>query len=80
MDRVDYQNILIQDILNLNDSGELDFSPWYQRRSVWSTPQKSYLINTLHEQKPIPTLYIRYSLDLEKGKNRPGGSRWTTTH
>ena len=68
MERVDYQQLLVQDIRNLNDSDELDYSPWYQRRSVWSVPQKSYLINTLHEQKPIPTMYMRYSIDLERGK------------
>lgn len=69
MDRVDYQSLIIQDIINLEKSGELNLSPWYQRRSVWSTPQKSYLANTLIEQKPIPAIYIRHSLDLEKAKS-----------
>ena len=68
MDRVDYQSLIVQDIRNLDNSGELNYSPWYQRRSVWTTPQKSYLINTLIEQKPIPAIYIRYSLDLDRGK------------
>ena len=68
MDRVDYQQLLVQDIRNLNESDELNYSPWYQRRSVWSVPQQSYLINTLHEQKPIPTIYMRYSLNFERGK------------
>ena len=67
MERVDYQSLLVQDIRNLDNSGELNYSPWYQRRSVWSTPQKSYLINTLFERKPIPAIYIRYSLDLDRG-------------
>lgn len=69
MDRVEYQSLIVQDILNLNKAKELDLSPWYQRRSVWSTPQKSYLINTLHEQKPIPAIYIRHSLDLENSRS-----------
>ena len=68
MDRVDYQSLMVQDIRNLDNSGELNYSPWYQRRSVWTTPQKSYLINTLIEQKPIPAIYVRYSLDLDRGK------------
>jgi hypothetical protein len=68
MDRVDYQSLMVQDIWNLDKSGELNYSPWYQRRSVWTTPQKSYLINTLIEQKPIPAIYVRYSLDLDRGK------------
>ena len=36
---------------------------------MWSTPQKSYLINTLLEQKPIPAVYIRHALDLERSKS-----------
>ena len=68
MERVEYQPLLIQDMLNYNRSEELNLSPWYQRRSTWTTPQKAYLINTLHEQKPIPAIYLRYTLDLDKGK------------
>ena len=68
MDRVEYQSLMVQDTRNLDNSGELNYSPWYQRRSVWTTPQKSYLVNTLIEQKPIPAIYVRYSLDLDRGK------------
>lgn len=67
MDRVDYQSLVIQDILNLESKGELHLTPWYQRRSVWTTSQQSYLINTVFEKKPIPSIYIRHSLDLERG-------------
>lgn len=67
MDRVEYQSIVIQDIINLEEKKELDTAPWYQRRSVWNKGQKSYLINTLFEKKPIPALYIRHSLNLDKG-------------
>ncbi len=66
MDRVDYQSIVIQDLVNLESKGELNTSPWYQRRSVWTQAQKSYLINTIFEKKPIPSLYIRHSLDLDR--------------
>lgn len=69
MDRVEYQTIIIQDLINLQKADEINLSPWYQRRSVWNPAQKSYLINTLHEQKPIPAIYIRHSLDLESSKS-----------
>ena len=69
MERVDYQSLVIQDIINLEKQGELNLNPWYQRRSVWKDSQKSYLINTLFERKPIPTLYIRHTIDLEKEKS-----------
>ncbi|MFO0795730.1 MAG: DUF262 domain-containing protein [Candidatus Brocadiaceae bacterium] len=69
MDRVEYQSLVIQDIVNLEKKSELNLTPWYQRRSVWTDIQKSYLINTLIEKKPIPAVYIRHSIDLEKGKS-----------
>lgn len=69
MERVDYQSIIVQDLINLEKKEELNLNPWYQRRSVWNKSQKSYLINTLFESKPIPALYIRHSLDLEKEKS-----------
>lgn len=69
MERVDYQSLIIQDLVNLEKKDELNLNPWYQRRSVWNDSQKSYLINTLFERKPIPAIYIRHSLDLEKGKS-----------
>lgn len=67
MDRVEYQSMVIQDIINLEVKGELNTTPWYQRRSVWNSGQKSYFINTIFEKKPIPALYIRHSIDLDKG-------------
>ena len=69
MERVDYQSIIIQGLLNLDKKSELNLSPWYQRRSVWNVNQKSYLINTIFENKPIPALYLRHSIDLENAKS-----------
>ncbi|HEY6803392.1 MAG TPA: DUF262 domain-containing protein [Pyrinomonadaceae bacterium] len=69
MDRVDYQPLVIQDLLNLHKAGELDLNPWYQRRSVWLPTQKAYLINTLFEKKPVPSLYIRHYLDIVTEKS-----------
>jgi uncharacterized protein with ParB-like and HNH nuclease domain len=66
MDRVDHAEIMVQELLNINKAGDLDLSPWYQRRSVWTAPQKGYLINTLLSGKPIPTVYIRHKIDLDK--------------
>lgn len=69
MDRVDYQPLIIQDIVNLNKRKELDLRPWYQRRVVWTPQQQSYLINTILEQKPVPSIYIRHSIDIGSGKS-----------
>lgn len=69
MDRVDYQSLIIQDLVNENKEKKLNLNPWYQRRSVWTRPQKAYLINTLFERKPIPAIYIRHAIDLNAGKS-----------
>ncbi len=68
MERVDYESIMLQDLLGYFDRNELDIAPWYQRRSVWSKSQKAYLINTIHENKPVPSVYIRHTVDLESEK------------
>jgi hypothetical protein len=67
MDRVDYQSMIVQDLINDQRYEKLELNPWYQRRSVWNRSQKAYLINTLFERKPIPALYIRHSIDVERG-------------
>lgn len=69
MDRVDYESIVIRELVNLDQRGELDIDPWYQRRSVWKRPQKAYLVNSVFEKKPIPTIYIRHYLDIDKEKS-----------
>ena len=69
MDRVDYESIVVQDLINLQKKGELKLDPWYQRRSVWTHPQKAYLINSLMAQKPIPTCYVRHYLDIQEEKS-----------
>ena len=69
MERVEYESLIIQDLLGYHERSELDISPWYQRRSVWTRPQKAYLINTIHENKPVPSIYIRHAVDLESEKS-----------
>ncbi len=69
MERVDYESLIIQEILGAHERGELEINPWYQRRAVWTRPQRAYLINTIHEQKPVPTIYLRHRIDLESERS-----------
>ncbi len=69
MERVDFESMVIQDVSNFHKLEELKVDPWYQRRSVWTPTQRAYLINTLFVKKPIPTIYIRHYLDIEKEKS-----------
>lgn len=68
MERVDYESMLLQDLLNAHSRGELNVSPWYQRRSVWTNAHKAYLINSIFSKMPVPTLYLRHALDLDSEK------------
>ena len=65
MERVDYESLIIQDLVGHYERGELNLTPWYQRRSVWRKTQKAYLINTIHDRKPVPSIYIRHFVDLD---------------
>ena len=69
MERVDYESVLIQDLIGFYERDELDLAPLYQRRSVWTQPQKAYLINTVLENKPVPSVYIRHTIDFETEKS-----------
>jgi len=69
MERVDYEKVVVKELGDLHDRGELDLNPWYQRRSVWTRPQRAYLINTVFEQKPVPSIYIRHYLDMESERS-----------
>jgi len=69
MERVDYESLIISDLLGFYNAKSLDINPWYQRRSVWSAPQKAYLMNTIFEKKPVPSIYIRQQIDIEHEKS-----------
>lgn len=68
MERVDYESMVVQEFLNAHKSGELNVSPWYQRRAVWSNAQKAYLVNSVFEKMPVPSIYIRHTIDIEEEK------------
>lgn len=55
----------VADFLSWQRSGQLKLSPAFQRRSVWSSSQKSYLIDTVVRGLPIPIVFVRDSIDLE---------------
>ncbi len=42
-----------------NDNGELKINPPFQRNPVWTHQQKSYLIDTILHEYPIPELYMQ---------------------
>lgn len=54
------------DFLAWYTAGTLEISPKFQRRSVWSRNAKSYLIDTLLLQLPVPPIYLRIVQSADK--------------
>lgn len=53
----------INDFLEWNDNGQIELSPKFQRRSVWTDIARSYLMDTIITGKPIPKVFIRQKLN-----------------
>ncbi|HLF08833.1 MAG TPA: DUF262 domain-containing protein [Dehalococcoidia bacterium] len=53
----------IADLIQWHREKSLVINEEFQRRSVWTSSAKSYLIDTVLRQLPIPTIYMRTSVD-----------------
>jgi len=49
--------------LDLDRNGQLDLSPPYQRRSVWSPRDKRFFLDTIFRNYPAPPVFIHRSID-----------------
>ena len=63
MKNFDSRTYSINDFVEWEERGLLEISPKFQRRSVWSPQAKSYLIDTILKDKPLPKLFIRATTD-----------------
>lgn len=59
----------VLDLINWNRSKELELNPKFQRNSVWDEQAKSFLIDSIIRDFPIPPIFIRQKIDLKNGKN-----------
>jgi hypothetical protein len=55
----------VADFLNWHTEGSLELNPHFQRRAVWTPSARSYLIDTILLQLPIPKIYIRTKINLK---------------
>ncbi len=51
------------------ETGQLDMRPPFQRNPVWSEKQKSFLIDSILHEFPVPELYMQEKVD-EKGQQK----------
>lgn len=59
MKNFDSRAYCINDFIEWEERKQLEISPKFQRRSVWSPQAKSYLIDTILKDKPLPKIFIR---------------------
>lgn len=61
----DSSTYTINDFLEWHERKQLILSPKFQRRSVWKDVAKSFLIDSILRQKPLPKIFIRQITDIK---------------
>ena len=56
------------DFLEWHEGGSLVLTPKFQRRGVWKTAARSYLIDTLLREMPVPPIFLRVRQSDDKKK------------
>ena len=54
MKRTDSRTYSVNDFRDWNNAGTLELAPKFQRRSVWTGKARSYLIDTILRDLPMP--------------------------
>lgn len=65
MKNFDSRTYSINDFLEWNEKKQLQLSPKFQRKSVWTEDAKSYLMDTIIRGKPIPKIFIRQTINVD---------------
>lgn len=63
-------NISISEFYENHLLGKYDYDPPYQRKSVWDSERKSFLIDSILKNFPIPPIFLRKHVDVKTGKTR----------
>lgn len=61
----------------IHERHELEMKPPFQRNPVWTEKQKSYLIDSILNEYPVPEIYMQEVVS-EKGEVKICYCRWTT--
>ena len=61
--RFEPRHYSVNDLREWHERGELQLSPKFQRRSVWSDKARSYLIDTVLRGFPISKIFMRHDVD-----------------
>lgn len=69
MKNFDSRTYSINDFLEWESNEQLELSPKFQRRSVWTDTARSFLMDTIIEGKPIPKVFVRQKLNTQTRKS-----------
>lgn len=64
MKSYDSRTYSINDFIEWERNKQLELNPAFQRRAVWNDKAKSYLIDTILREKPIPKVFIRQKINV----------------
>lgn len=64
MKNYDSRTYCINDFLEWKRNNQLELSPKFQRRSVWTDTGRSYLMDTIIRGLPIPKVFIRQKINV----------------
>jgi len=69
MKNFDSRTYSINDFIEWENNKQLELSPKFQRRSVWTDTARSFLMDTIIEGKPIPKVFVRQKLNTQTRKS-----------
>lgn len=69
MKNFDSRTYSVSDFVEWHDKGQLELSPKFQRRPVWTDTARSYLMDTIVRAKPMPKVFIRQTINVQTKKS-----------
>lgn len=63
MKNFDSRTYSVSDFIEWRDKRQLELSPKFQRKSVWSDDARSFLMDTIIRGKPIPKIFMRQTIN-----------------
>ena len=68
MQRPELVRYSVADFQQWANRGELVLQPKFQRRQTWSYTARSYFIDTILRNLPVPIIYLRHQIELGKAR------------
>ena len=64
---MDSNKLVISEFYENDKAGKYEYSTVYQREKVWSEDKKSFLIDSILKNYPIPPVFFRMKIDPDTG-------------